>query len=261
MNLTSAFSAALPFLGAIQERDFNREAASTANAFSERMASTQHQREVADLKAAGLNPMLSLRNGGAAAPSGASFSVDNPGGASASAFQQARLNTANIANIEADTENKKISSENIQADTFLKRVNAGLSQSQTLLAGASADQARANISMLETQAKKIAEEIKNVPKEGDRLSALARQLSSYDNFLQKQSITEVQRAQQMKWLALKTMLESDLTNKDLEAAVESGNFGRLSHEYRYVVDVLKDFIPNFNIGKVLGKKVPKTVKE
>lgn len=76
-----AASAGLDYFSAKQQNDMARGQAHEAMSFSaqqakaqmdfeERMSNTAHQREVADLKAAGLNPLLSL-NAGASTPAGA----------------------------------------------------------------------------------------------------------------------------------------------------------------------------------------------
>ncbi len=97
--------------------EFNREEAAKNRDWQEMMSNTAHQREIKDLKAAGLNPVLSAMNGnGAAVTSGATAS----GVTSAGAKGEADTSTSGaIANLLGSilAANTQIESANINART------------------------------------------------------------------------------------------------------------------------------------------------
>lgn len=104
---------AAPLLGLAGDLFSARQAKKRAQEqrdWSERMANTQYQRGVADLKAAGLNPMLAYMN--SAAPTPNTSAADTPeygrnaerGINSALAAQQMALQRAQIVNTRANTQ-------------------------------------------------------------------------------------------------------------------------------------------------------------
>lgn len=84
--------------------------------FQKMMSDTAHQREVKDLRAAGLNPILSSRYGGSSTPSGSMAVLQNPD-------KDVTANITNTARMSLETEMNK---ELIKTERTKQQVNTAL---------------------------------------------------------------------------------------------------------------------------------------
>lgn len=215
----------------------NNSAASSrqedAQAFSAGQYATRYQTTVKDLQAAGLNPMLAYTQGAGSAPgSSAASSAGFPD--FGAAINQAKMNSAQIANIHADTANKAA-----QADLI-----AG----QAAQAWASAGQSNANVGLINETVNKVKAETEKV--RGDTNFEQQQQMLRNAVFnvyqqgalAQERGISEGQSRSLMQATIGKILNETALGKLDLEAALKFDNFGREAKQYEPIIDLFKTLI-------------------
>lgn len=128
--------------------------------YNSEMFQHRYRYQVSDLKAAGLNPMLSYMQGPGSAPTSTAQAVTQP--RIGEAFNAGRSTSAMVANMNADTMKKAAETRNVDQDTLVKTGMSGEVAAMTMSALASADQARAMSEQIRVSIPKIMAEIENI---------------------------------------------------------------------------------------------------
>ncbi|QCQ85002.1 DNA pilot protein [Blackfly microvirus SF02] len=124
---------------------FNSQEAKANRDWQERMSNTAYQRAMADMRAAGLNPILAYQQGGAGTP---------PGGQASAKLDNAMEGMGHGVSSAAQAGQKAIDMKNTMAQTEATTTQADLNQANSMLAAANREKSLAEATQSASQTQK-----------------------------------------------------------------------------------------------------------
>lgn len=184
----------------------NEMLASSAHNRSMHAASTQYQRAVADMKAAGLNPMLAYRNGGAAAP------VSSAGSASAAAAP----GQPNIPNPTLNAITTALQVRRLNADVQLAEANAKKATEEAKIPNYTTANLAQQTQNLGVMHDKLQYELKHIlPEQRANIIADTLLKNATENWTQQRYLHEFDRIKLTKLEAAKVVQQIELLKGDV----------------------------------------------
>lgn len=231
----NAFNAA----EAEKNRAFQTEQNAKAMEFNSAQSATQYQRAVADMKAAGINPMMAAMKGGNTAASG----VTSAGSAASSAGLprmeapwakgvQAASQAYALSNMAAQNDLLEAQTYNVKSDALVKQAQIGEIEARTARERFSAGESDARTQQIYATLPKIKEEIENLKANTEHtytknaLTGLQQNVAETLDKLQKQQINESQAKEYL------TRVQAEIANLQREgyqnmSEVERTKFGEI----------------------------------